>query len=331
MAKSGVDAMHIERRQSVRQLLLPPVKVARDACRAEQAAVWCDCEWSCVMRWLEKRRFLYMLPFALCLSGLTNTLIGCIEPVGRTYGSTVSPNGELVACVREGAVVLSVSPDHGISLGGKLQVAWGRPGDSLLRRSVAVDHYDAVHSPAPWIESRDVVLGFSPDSRNLAAIVRGRLLSIELETSEKTELSADGEQVTSFFWLSKDELAYAADPKSRKFFQISLNDLHGSKTLLAGQGGSVPEEGHFPYEFWSPAGRFVVFLGGPLELRILEIGSASTMKYTIPYAESLSVTWEGESEAICRIYYADRCPKLVLRINLASGERTDVGQDPDCK
>ena len=280
--------------------------------------------------------------------------VGCYgEPDRRPR---FSPDGQWLAYVYTDSlqfvpIPLPYTPQ--VSLASGAEVRWCRTDRPDEVHSVKVD-WRGAKGGATSLDARIV---FSPDSRRIAAVGEHRLSVIEVQSGERKILSERDETVTSLWWTSPDEIAYAAHTRIRDqgepqffpgFFKVAdrtiwrqkIHEPPESRTAVFSeknvQTATAAQYGQWPLERPSPDGRYVVFQspmsvvfpleGGPFKLLDVRTGHVRTVGTGSSTGGFIS--WKPDSSAILVAGRALRPKgrKQVFVVDPASGDRLDVCQ-----
>ena len=149
---------------------------------------------------------------------------------------------------------------------------------------------------------------FSPDSSHLAIFTPNYLSVINLKSKKLWRLSNAGEKVTSFQWLDNAQIGYcvhaiAEEDKSRyerTFWRQKIANAHKTRSRIYSASIVEPDISTWPQEYWSPKGRYVIFLRNPYRtnsrFQLLDAGTGTT-KLTFGQPKSVTITFgiEGDS------------------------------------
>ena len=147
---------------------------------------------------------------------------------------------------------------------------------------------------------------FSPDSRYLAVATPEYLTIVTVRSGRARRVNRYGEYVTSFVWLSSGEIGYVTvarhdeGAKGRRRRVVWRQDVSASanERVAVFQGAAsdtIVEDRlyHFPVEYWSPQGRYVVFASsyGDERFHLLDLATSSAQ----PFGEANLHPWGGVS------------------------------------
>lgn len=256
------------------------------------------------------------------------TNLGCIVTSLYSYSArlTVSPDASTAAYVRSNNTLLVYGGHTGKELGGEEIVRW-RPVDQAFGfKSVKVYEYTGA-PPSGYIEGMSPIIKFSPDSRHLAVLTRGALSCIDLETSRLWPLAPSDDRVTTFSWIGPDEIAYVGHPQERVFFRHKIDAPPGTREVIHDGAGPAIQGTYFPFEYWSPRGRFVVYKRRDSGFALLEVHTGVVRSFDAPPAAAMQAAWKAdESAVLCVSYDGSHSPKAAVLIDLRTGKSLDLSE-----
>lgn len=149
-------------------------------------------------------------------------------------------------------------------------VSWRLTAEGARTKTLRLDYSDRY----PWSAHYRVHIRFSPDSRHLAVVTRGKgMIIIHVHSGRHWTVTPEGERITSLAWSDSDTLHYAVQTvlscevgavQTRAFWVGKIDQpipsrrcLHREKQIdMTGP----EEEPSLPPEWWSPDGRYVAFI-----------------------------------------------------------------------
>jgi len=254
------------------------------------------------------------------------TSAGCLSLSSSNYWLAVSPDGAFAAYLHGEEAGIGLGGE-GTVLGGRGFVRWRRL-DSVFGwvRSIKVVSYTGA-SPTGYITGMSPSIKFSSDSRHLGILTRGILSCIDLKTARMWVVAPPDERVTTFAWIGPDEMGYVGSPKNRVFFRHNINNPPEARRVILKNAGPTVQGASFPFEYWSPRGRFVFYKKHSRAFALLEVDTRAVRSFDTPPAVGMQVAWRSdESAALCVSYNEDHSPTAAMLIGLRTGETVDVSE-----
>lgn len=271
-----------------------------------------------------------------CLTVIVACLLlshGCVFLNSMYYPLAFTPDSKTFVYSKSDQADFWIIGPEATTISQSQSICWCPASQVKNVQCVDVDHvgreYAGYHLTAR--------LKCSRDSKYLAVTTRGKLVCIELATADMWPLSQTEDIVTSFEWISNDEIGYVAHTNLRgEFSDRSVWRQHVRKPFgrqrahqdrdiessLTG-GRRVLYE---PIEHWSPHGNYVVFKtprwGGPFAL--LNVRSGSTRPIGEPVWSTVDVAWKPDESAVVLVSYNPYRPNgqqlTAVVLDLTSGE-----------
>lgn len=257
---------------------------------------------------------------------------GCIHYYqGPSSELTLSSNGRLAAYWHESGTAIGFVEAR--EIGHSVRVKWGDVERPFFSRSKQFYEFSG---QLPGIYG-DRALAFSPDSRFLAALIAGTLHCIDSESNKTWRLSSADEYVSSFSWVTTDELAYARIKPAGAFFKRRVQDAYS--TPIPVMTGSLPtitplerrwepwEEYvglPHPHEWWSPGGRLVLFAWTDGVVQLLDTSTGVMREYPNSPV-SIAAGWKDDG-SVCFVALGDVHfkPKRAFLISAGDGSVKDL-------
>ena len=208
---------------------------------------------------------------------------------------------------------------------GALDARWFPLGSPLSTNSIRLSSYTE-HPEWHQDPPDPAPIKFSGDGLHLVALDAGALYCVDTRTKSARRLTHEDEVVTTFAWLSTDEIGYASSFKRRVLYRQGIGAPAAERLAVYDDGFVSTIKCDTQREWWSPDGRFVVLrkLEGGYELVSTapnyfarRLGGTS-LKYDL-------VVWKPDSS--CVIILARDRDMIVRHVILAqapSGDFSDL-------
>ncbi len=280
------------------------------------------------------RNFHSLTPVTGLLLCLAAALDGCVLPSSGPREIKFSPNSSKVAYIwldewNEPWL-------DGRTLSRTISIKWcGVDTPDVLKSvrvgSVGMEWAGYISVPTPF--------EFSPDSRHLAIIVPWKLSVINLYSGKLRGFSRPDEIVSSFVWLSNNEIGYVAHANlhgkhegitDRTFWRQKISDSPDARVAIHREMSVKPGVdflvNSYPLEIWSPRGRYVVFKsryhGGPFKFLDVATGTVRAFGQLNCYPEGIA--WKPDGSAVMCISEKMGQQKLeFLLVDSATGRVED--------
>ncbi|MHC4984486.1 MAG: WD40 repeat domain-containing protein [Planctomycetota bacterium] len=237
---------------------------------------------------------------ACCFSG------GCWA-YGKCEEITFSPDGQKVAYVwadRCGAVPVGMAS---LFVGESEYLLYASGGPAGRRRSILIDRGCGLIGRLPAWDEYACGLTFSPDSSQLAAAGRSKIIFINLASGKRRDLKLPDERIASLRWLSNREVAYSAVQveirKGIRTWTVSIcrqyiNEPYDKRRVLFSEKYGDFES---PVFVWSPDLKHVLLVSAkiPGPVRILDPDTGDVSPPLGHGAGAYTeVAWKPDSSAV---------------------------------
>ncbi len=217
-----------------------------------------------------------------------------------------SPDGEKIALLFE----KYVSPYFEER---KIEIHWCRAANPEQFEKVKIDDIGEEYKGYVTVPTD---FRFSPDSQHVAVFTPYHLSVVNLNTKKLVRLNREKERVTSFQWLNKDEIGLVVheiisdEQATKTFWRQNISKGPGTRKKIF-QDVSKPELRHgirpfndYPQEFWSPKGKYVIYIYPDFDcLKILDVSQGTVKKFgsTGSYLDQFpfnGVAWKSDESGV---------------------------------
>lgn len=262
-----------------------------------------------------------------------------------SYAASFSPDNSVLAFLYgQGEVPKDAEPRVRISQAVFLR--WCDVSDPSVVNSVQLDSVGL-----EWYDYsilRLVRYRFSPDSKHIAVIARGKLVCVALASGRHWPLSKESEIVSGFAWRGDHEVGYSAhtnihgvsgEASDRSFWVQDVHAAVEERTCIDSQsgiesGGTRWDGKYASYckvlESWSPTGRHVLFRTDDESASVLSIKDsevADTGTYPIDWNGTVSWKPDGSAVFLGSTRNWQRPPVLAELIDTDSLKTTDLSKE----
>ncbi len=249
------------------------------------------------------------------------SLTGCIY-TPKYYGDFCISRDDRYCAHLENQWSAPMWGPHAPTIGGKSEVQWCSLDKTWLTKRITLQRYFGNSSD----DSRNKQIGFSPDSRFLTLLWHGKLGCIELSHGKYASLSSDEESVSSFAWVSNDEIQYVGRSGGQPvvYRHKVTNPRTPRAAVFVGAGSPVMEKEPIG-ESWSPDGKFLSYMTPADGVKVLD-----TTSVQVRFASHLSggwmeAAWKTDNSGFFVVIYQEygRNPREALYVDTTSWEASD--------
>jgi len=227
------------------------------------------------------------------------TVCGCQTSVWPASRLEITPAGNFVAWIRTEHTAIPWGPEN-LSLRERHYVCWVSAEDVANQRKLRVFSWSG--AGVSLHKSGMTHISISPDSRHLGVVSGGDIFIIDMKSVAHFSVSARG--VSSLGWLDEDHFGYVTYSASsdkgaaHTFWRRSLSDPSQEADIIH---QDVDVEGylssHWPLEYWSPDGRYVVCQGEGAGIQLLSTETGTVRRLSGGSGE-LRASWKPDSSAV---------------------------------